>query len=455
MKFRRTARGLLALACLAGVLSRPATAQEPSASDQPRRLTLREAIDLGLENNLQAVLAGGQTEEAEGELRQALSRLLPSFEGAVSQAREKINLAAFGLAPPAGESPLVGPFNVFDARLRAEQTLFDSAQSARVAAARSRLDSRRLSSQQARDLVVASVADLYLEALADRARIDAARSQVQTAEAVEQQAKDRHEAGTAAGIDELRAQVALAEEQERLIDAENDLAKQKLRLARAVGLPAGTPVELADEVPFQPLAERDLEDALVSARAARPDLKAAEADVAAAESAVAAIRRQRLPRVEAHGDYGPIGPDPGSAEITYDLALGVTIPLFEGGRIAGETATAEGRAKQARARRDDLSRQVDLEVRSAFLDAAAASRRVAVSSDAKRLATEQVTQARDRFAAGVAGNLEVVQAQEALAAASERWVRSLYQYNRAKLGLALALGVAEESTLPFLQGEQP
>lgn len=451
MRLQRITRGLLAVAGLAGVLSGPATAQVP----EPKRLTLREAIGLALDNNLQAILASGQTEEAEGELRQALARLLPSFEGGVSEAREKINLAAFGLAPPEGESPLVGPFNVFDVRLRASQTLFDAVQTARVAAARSRLDSRRLSSQQARDLVVASVADLYLEALADRARIDAARSQVETAQAVEQQAKDRHEAGTAAGIDELRAQVSLAEEQERLIDAENEFEKQKLRLARAVGLPTGTPVELADDVPFQPLAERDLDEALTAARAARPDLKAAEADVAAAESAVAAARKQRLPRLEARGDVGPIGPDPGSAEITYDLSVGVTIPLFEGGRIAGETAAAEGRAKQVRARRDDLERQVDLEIRSAFLDAAAASRRVSVSSDARRLAAEQVTQARDRFAAGVAGNLEVVQAQESLAAANERWVRSLYQYNRAKLGLALALGVAEDSALPFLQGERP
>ncbi len=427
----------------------------PGASAAPATpLSLEEALKLGLAQDLPAVLAAVGVEEAEAARREALSRLLPQVEATASESRQIINLAAFGLAPPNGESPLVGPFNTVDARIHVAGALLDASALARLAAAREQLAAARLTYQEARELVIGAVAELYLEALADRARIDTASSQVDVAAATAELASDRHRAGKAAGIDELRARVRLAEERQRLLEAQNAYAKRQLALARALGLAPDVTLALGDEIPFVPLAERDPAAALTQARERRADLGAARARLRGAEDALAAAGRERLPSLGARGDYGTIGPDLGSAETTFAIAAEVRVPLFAGGRIAGDVAVAQARRDAAKARLADLDRQVELEVRSALLDVDSAARQLAVATDGQQLATQQLAQARDRFAAGVTSNLEVIQAQEALADANERRLRSLSDHNRAKVRLALALGLAEESAAHFLRGTE-
>ena len=392
---------------------------------------------------------------SEGERRQALARLLPRLYGTLDESREKINLEAYGLPPAPGESPLVGPFDVFDARLHLAESLLDLSANAKADAAARRLAASRFTQRDARDRVVAAVADLYLDAVASRARIESAQAQVATAEAASQLAADRHDAGSAASIDVLRADVNLAAQRQRLIAAENAFAKRKLALARAVGLPLGRPLELTTALPFATLPLADLDQALATAERERADLAAGRAEVDAAQAEVRAAARQRLPRLEVAGDVGKIGPDSGSAEDTFSISAGVRVPLFEGGRIAGEVVAARGRLDAAEARLADLRRQVELEVRAGYLDADAARRQLDVARDARGLAEKQLTQARDRYAAGVGDSLEVVQALEDLAAANEGFVSSLQAYNRAKVSLALALGLAEGSAARFLEGERP
>jgi len=184
-------------------------------------------------------------------------------------------------------------------------------------------------------------------------------------------------------------------------------------------------------------------------------LRPARLAVAAAESSLAGARRERLPTLALQADFGPIGPTPGSAEDTYSVAGALRLPLFEGGRIAGEVRAANGRLTAARAALADLDRRVELEVRSSWLDVTAAARLVEVAGQQRDLAAQQLTQAQDRFSAGVADNLEVVQAQESVATANDRYVTGLFAFNRAKVELALALGVAETSTARFLRGDTP
>lgn len=427
------------------------TGAAPSTS-APLRLGLEEAIARGEAANLQALLAGAAAEQAAGLRRQALARLFPQIEVAVGRSREKINLASFGLPAPPGESSLVGPFNVFDARATLSAPLFDARASAAALASRQRLESARLSVAATRDEVAAAVADLYLAAVAARARIATAKAEVETAQAVAGEARNRHDAGRAAGIDVVRADFSLAGTEQRAIEAENAAARLDLALARAIGLPPGRPLEL-ETLPYAPLPLPSTEDAIATAQDRRPDLAAARAEVAALLATEKAVRRQRLPRLELQAAWGPSGPTYGTAEDTYAATAALRLPLFDGGRIAGELAEAKGRTAAAEARLHDLEVEIEVDIRTAFLDADAASRRVEVARQGLTLAALQLQQARDRFAAGVSSSLEVTQAQEALSLADERSVAALESYNHAKIALARGLGVAGESAARFLRGQ--
>jgi len=430
----------------------PAAATAPAPAP-PLELSLDEAVARGLAANLGALVAAGELEEARGERTRARSALLPRIDGSLGESRQVINLQAYGLPVAPGESPLVGPFDVYDIRIHLAENLLDLAAGSRSQAARERLDASRLTYAAVRDRVAAGVIDLYLGVLSEEARIDAARAQVATAETTERSAEHQQQAGTAAGIDVLRAEVRLAAERQGLIDVENRAAKRRLELAQAIGAPLDRPLELTDRIGFTAGTLQPLAAALAEAKASRPDLAAARATVAAAESAVAAARRERLPSLEIHGDYGKIGPQPPSALVTYTIAGGLMVPLFEGGRIVGDVAAARGRLTQAQAQLDDLERQVERDVRSAYLDVDAAARQVTVADQARDLAAQQLQQARDRFASGVADDLEVVAAQQEVAAANERYVSSLYAFHRAKVALALSLGAAEKSASAMLKGE--
>lgn len=447
---RSVLAALLLAAPAAALPADPSPGAEP-APPPARHLTLEEALALGEKSNLEALLAGAAADEAEGLRRQALARLFPQVELGVAQSRERINLASFGLPAPAGESSLVGPFDVFDARVSLSTPIFDARANAGAKAARQRLQAARLGVDAARDEVAAAVANLYLAAVTARARIATVAAEVATAKAVAGESRDRRDAGKAAGIDVVRAEVALSATEQRAIEAENAAARLDLALERAIGLAPGTLLEL-DPLPYAPLALPTAAAALAEAHRQRADLAAARATLGAYQSAEQAQRRQRLPRLELRANFGPSGPTVDTAEDTYEATAMFKLPLFDGGRISGEVEEAKGRTAAARARLADLEVGIEVEIRTAFLDADAAGRQVAVARQGQGLAGLQLEQSRDRFAAGVASSLEVTQAQEALTLADERSVAALEAYNRAKIALARGLGVAGESAASFLRG---
>ena len=102
----------------------------------------------------------------------------------------------------------------------------------------------------------------------------------------------------------------------------------------------------------------------------------------------------------------------------------------------------------------DFKGRVEFDVRSALLDVRAAEQQLETAQGAVGLANQELQQARDRFAAGVAGNIEVTQAQEAVAAASETYIAALYAHNLAKASLARAVGAAEQEIVSYLGGSQ-
>jgi outer membrane protein TolC len=426
------------------------TATVPSA--QPLSLSLLDALARALEHNLGVLMAEERVKGAEGSRWTALADLLPNVSGRVSETRQRINLAAFGFPLPPGTPSLVGPFNVFDARISVSQSLLDFRAVNDARAQRHQLAAANYGVQRARDLVVLVAGNLYLHALASSVRVDSARAQMQTAQAVLDQANSMKAAGMVAGIDVLRAEVQLSTERQRATAARNELEKTKLQLARVIGLPPGQTFTLSDTLPQVPAPEMSVEQALARAYASRPDYLAAQARVRAAEAARRAVVGEYLPSLRVNADYGRIGLTPGEAEGTYAVAGIVNIPVFNGGRTRGRLIQADAELRSRQAELDDLRASIDVEVRSSFLDLEATSEQLQVATRSRDLAAQQLTQARDRFAAGVASNIEVVQAQEAVATSSEQYISALYGFNSAKAALARDLGLAEETVREFLGG---
>ncbi len=446
---------MLALSPVAGAVT-PERPSRPEAvpAKTPLPLTLADAIARGLQHNLQAVLAAQNVEAASGAHQVARAALLPAVDVGARAARQKISLEEFGLAPAPGESPLVGPYDVVRGDLTLTQRLLDLGAINRAHASRQRLVAARSALQEASDLVVAACASAYLQAVAAESRVAAALAQLATARALVARARNLRDAGTVAGIEVLRAEVQLAAQRQRLIQTENERDRTRLVLARAIGLPMGDPYELVDAVPFADLEPGSVEEALTRARTARPELQAARAQLRAAEDIHAAELGDALPSLVLSGDVGKVGPTAGAVKGVYTIMAAVRIPLFEGGRVRGHLRASRAEVEQQLARIADLEAGIELEVRMALLDLAAAAEQVKVAEGARELAARQLVQAEDRFAAGVASNIEVVQAQQAVAEATESHIGSLLAHNLAKLALARALGVAETEAAQYLRGVQ-
>ena len=422
-----------------------------SPSSEPLALSLGEAIQRGLEHNLAVLLDEQRVHDAEGRRWQALTSVLPTVSGSLSATREKINLAAFGFTAP-GIPQLVGPFNVYDARLRLSQPLVDLSALSAAQAGLHTLDAEKARYADTRSLVIAAVTNLYLVAVADRSRVEAADAAEKTADIVHRLAADQNEAGVVPKLDALRADVELRAARQHLIVAKNDVEKDKLALARAIGLPLGQQFTLADAVPFAAVPTIEIAAAARLAYDSRDDFKAAVARVSAAEASARAARQAHLPTLTFDADYGAIGNTTPTMLATFTAAANVHVPIFDAGKTRARTLEADADLKTRRAEADDLRARIYYEVQTASLDLAAASDQVSVAGEAVTVAEQALGQAEDRFKAGVASNLEVVQSQQALTAARENHIASLYAHNVAKAAVARALGMGEHEFLQILEG---
>jgi outer membrane protein TolC len=437
--------------------SNPFLGSVPSgkATSQVLRLSLADAIERGLRFNLGTLLSEQSSQSARGARWLALSHLLPKLNTATSETRQEINLEALGF--PAQEFPgfpvVVGPFNTFDARASLTAPVFNLQSVHQVHAASEDVRAAQYTYQDARNLVVLVVGNAYLLANSGQARVQSADADVNTAQALYDQAVDRFHAGLSPQIDQLRAQVELKSRQEELLAAQDAFATDKLNLARVVGLPGGQQFVLTSKNPYAPLEGITVGRALTEAYENRPDYKAAKAQVQAAEQSRRAIAAERLPSVSFDANFGDIGLSVGNSHETFAVAGTLNIPVFQGGRIHGELIQADAQLKQARDQLENLNAQIDYDVRTAVLNLNTAAAQVKVAQSNVDLAEQTLQQARDRFAAGVTDNIEVVQAQDALANAREAYISSLYQHNLAKVSLARAVGVAEQAVMRYLGGK--
>ena len=417
-------------------------------------ISLKDALAHALQFNLGVIESEQQSRAARAVRLRSLSALLPDLSARVSATRQTVNLQASGLRlniPGVVVPIVVGPFSVTDARGYATQEIFNWSSIKGWKAAAEAEKASGYSYQSARDLVVYTTANAYLLVISDEATVETTRAQLKTAQALHERTVDQNKAGVVAAIDALRARVELQNQQQRLIAAENQLAVDKLGLARVIGLPKGQAFHVSDAVPYAPLNGTGLEEALQQAYANRPDYLAAQAQVRAAEQAREAAAAEYYPSLAASGSYGAIGsPNFGNAHDTYSVGVAANIPVFPGTRVKADKLQADATLQLRRAELADLDGRIDEQVRTAFFNLRSSSEQVAVAESNRGLAAETLTQAQERFAAGVADNLEVVQAQESVAASNQSYIAALYAHNLAKVSLVLAMGMAEKSAPAYL-----
>jgi len=426
----------------------------PSASPVTGTLSLSiaDALNRALEHNLGLLLSSDGVDRARGARLRALSDLLPNVTTRISETRQQLNLAAYGFPLPAGIPSIVGPFNVFDARLYLSQPVLDFKALNDARAEAHNVAAARYEYKTARDLVVLLAVDAYAQALSAAARVDAARTQVDTAQALYNQAVDLKQGGLVAGIEVLRADVQLATDQQRITAAQTAFEKAKLQLARLIGLPIGQPFTLADPVFTRPIPEMTLEQAVDRAYKTRGDYQAALERVRAAEAAREAAIGERLPVVRVTANYGELGTSIRDSHSTFAIGGAVDVPIFQGGKTRGRLLESDADLRSRRADAEDLRASIYYEVRTAMLDLQAGTEQMQVAARARELADAQLIQARDRFAAGVAGNIEVVQAQSVVALANDQYIAAVYATNLAKGAVVYAVGIAEETARQIFGG---
>jgi outer membrane protein TolC len=309
-----------------------------------------------------------------------------------------------------------------------------------------------MSAQDARELITLAVSGTYLQILASKANVASQEAQVKQAEATFKQSEDRYAAGTKPVIDRNRSFVEFHTEQQRLTSLRGDLVKQTMQLARLIGLPVGQLLTLTEDLPSHVPEAISLDDAIKLALDNRSDLKAARMQLKAASEAHRASKAEYLPAVAVDGDYGLQGINPNKGASVFQASGTVTIPIFQSGRVRADIEQADAALSQRQAEYADEAGIVELDVRQAYVDLQVATEQIAVARENRRVAAETLRESLDRFAAGVADSVEVVQSQETVASAERDYVSSLFSLNLSRISLARATGQAEQFIPNMLKG---
>jgi outer membrane protein TolC len=446
MKYRiRTAVFLLS----AGLAAASLTVMPARAQQAPVRLTLEDAIHRALEANLSVLEARDRTEEDRGTETRSQAALLPRVSAQTYANYQNRDLRAFGISVPGFPLPsVVGPFSNYDFRIYAQQNLLDLGSLHTWRASQRALDADRLTEQDARDLIVRVAASLYLNAQSAEARTRAAQSRVTDSTTLLKLAQDRHDAGTATGVDVLRAQVQLANDKQVLLENENQYKQSLLGLARNLGMSPDTPLKLAEPLRYL-LLDQSAPDALVtSALTSRADYESLVTQREKLLEQQRASRARFYPRVSINGNVGELGRSIGGVATTGLIQGQIDFTVFDRDR-EGEAQQLAARLRSIDDQIGDLRRGVDEDIRAALLNLDSAAQQVEVAAEGQGLAKRELQEAQDRFQAGTANNVEVVTAQDELARAEENYILAVSSHVDAKYALARALGDTEKNIRKF------
>jgi outer membrane protein TolC len=434
-------------------------------TDGVKPLTIDEAIGMGIEHNLALIEAREQEKSAKAQSLMSLQSLLPTVTAQADSGAHQINLAALGfsssllgkvapLFPDLNFSsfPSVVKVNVTDAMVNYSQTLFSLANIDRYRAAKQNEVAAYFSRQSSRGLVVLTVGDAYLQALALGAQVDNARSLLQADQVLLNQAIAEHQAGTAANLDELRARVQFQTQEQAVISAEVNFKKAKIALNREIGLPAEQEIQLTDTTPYADLATMNIDQAKEMAYRSRQDYQGLQAQIRAAQLQRKAAKWERLPTLDFDGNYGVTGVTGGLYHGTFVAAGSLKLPIFKEAKFRGDSGVAAANLTNLMQQMASLKEQINQQLRDSILDVQTATELVRVAQSNVELARKELEQTTDRFQAGVDDNLPVVQAQATLANAESNLITTTSQHNQAKLGLARNLGIVDTQYATYLHG---
>lgn len=429
-----------------------------TAGSGPLRLSLDDAIDQGMQYNLQQVLAQQNERAIHGEILTVGNALLPNLTAQVKSTTQELNLAAMGFKPsslaglniPAGQFSEIVKVNTTSAQVNVSQALFNlpayefyrAAQKAELVA--------QLATKLGRGNVALSVGTQYLQCIADASQITNAIALEKSDEVALRQATLSHDAGVGINLDVLRAKVQLQNQQQVRISAENKLAKDKIALSRLIGLPADQELDLTDTVPFADFGIMTQPEALQLAYTRRKDFLSLQAQLEVAQRTQKAVRYQRLPTLSASGFYGVLGETTGLYHGDFVAAGKLQFPIFQEATLRGETEVANAQIDKVRQQIASVKTDIDQQIRANMLDVQSNSDLVRVATSNVELSKQELSDATERFSAGVTDNLPLVQAEATLAAAQDRLVQSEFQYNRSKLALARSIGVVETQYKSYL-----
>src|SRR5882672_5125414 len=417
-----------------------------NAPAQVLRLTLDQAVGLALKQNTTAQIAILQAAQSEQDKNISRADLLPQASARISDEAEKVNLLAqFGGQTPFPNFPkTLGPYQVFSAGTSFGAPVFDLTLWRRYQAAWNTVNASKANSLSTREQVILLVVSQYIGTLRAMANVEASQSRVSLAQALYDQAADLQKEGVGTGIDTLRANVELQNEKQRLIEAETDRETSLFALSRLLNLDPRQNVELADSLSFFETPQPEVETSIDYALAERQEWKALESQIKAAEYQKKTSQDSRLPSLRFDGDFAYVGTSGNTALPTYTYQASVNMPLFTGGRIHAEIVRADLEIRTLEQQKDDLRNQIALDVKTALLNLQSARNEVQVANLGVQLSKEEVDQARDRFKAGVANNIEVIQAQDSLSRANDNQIAALYRFNQARADLARAIGQMEK-----------
>jgi outer membrane protein TolC len=412
---------------------------------QVLRMTLDQAVGLALKQNPTAQIAVLTAAQSEQDKNIARADLLPQASARIADEAEKVNLLAQfgGKTPFPGFPKTLGPYQVFSAGPSVSAPVFDLTLWQRYQASRNTLNASKASSLSTREQVILLVVSQYIGTLRAVANVQASQSRVELAQALYDQAADLQKEGVGTGIDTLRSNVELQNEKQRLLEAQTDRETSLFGLSRLLNLDPRQEIELADSLSFFDTPQPEVEASIESALAERQEWKALGSQIKAAEDQKKAAQYSRLPNVRFDGTFAYVGTSGNTTLPTYTYEGSVNVPLFTGGRIRAEIVRSDLEIRKLEEQQADLRNQIALDVKTALLNLQSARNEVQVANLGVQLSKEEVDQARDRFKAGVANNIEVIQAQDSLSRANDNQIAALYRFNQARADLARSIGQME------------
>jgi outer membrane protein len=443
-----------------------------AAPREPLRLSLKRAVEIATspEGNTYVQLSDENVKQAKSRSEEVRSALLPDIEAQAEETTAMKSLAALGLDLATDQALLgaeknlspelaliadpllndiikniprvVGPFNSVDVRARVTWDALDLSSIRRYQASRAAMRAAGHDRGNTDDSVSSTVAKAYLSALRADAGVEAYQANVALAEAVLKQSENQKDAGTGTGIEVTRAKVQLSNEKQHLLAVQNERSKAYLQLLRAMGLSLATELELTDKLSYSPTDTISVEQAQAEALKNRPDIKAQAEHEAAARLNANAVKLERLPNLVAYADYGTTGTNGDIVSLlpTRDYGVALRVPIFDGGRRDARRAEAASQFRQERVRTNDLHEQIELDIRTAIDSLHSAEEQLKVAEEGLTLADSELTQARRRYAAGFASNLEITDAQTRLERARDNRIDALFSYNLARIDLGRAMG---------------